>query len=239
MEFGTQVHAFLQEYLAHRDQEGFSIDELAARYRQEILWLDFDETDLASYARRFDRIVDAFVPYLNEYAYGRMLSEYELKTLLDDVPLYGKADLILVDDESKTIEVVDFKTGMKHDSDEGSPGYERQLQFYKLLVESKPEFDGYKVVKCSDVFVEPERDTDAIHEPVVSKVADMDQEHLKLLIKAVWRRIIEGDFDTSDFEGSDEYQAALAQNVTKNGTPRKNKDKKLFQQAYEQWLIAH
>lgn len=237
MEFGTQVHAFLQDYLAKKGQVGFSLDDLAARHRQEILWLDFDETDLEGYARRFDRIVKSFVPFLNDYAYGRMLSEYELKTLLDEVPLYGKADLILIDDESKTIEVVDFKTGMGHDSDEGSSDYERQLRFYKLLIESRPEFKGYQVIKCSDVFVEPERDTGDIHEPVVSEVADIDQDHLKQLIKAVWQRIIACDFDTSGFEESPEFQEAMAQNVTKSGAPRKNKDRRLFQEAYERWLI--
>lgn len=239
--FGTQVHAFLQEYLTTKDRPSFSLEELLQRFRQEILWMDFDNIYLEGYAQRFDQIARIFIPYLEKYLYGRILTEYELKTLMDgEVPLYGKADLILIDDEAKAIEVVDFKTGFRYKNDAGNPSYDRQLSFYKLLIESQPEFKGYKVKKCADFFVEPDKDAGgSIHDPAIADVSDLDQGHLKDLIHAVWKRILTGDYDTSAFETSKEYQEALSKNVTAKGKPRKHKDSKLFQSAYEQWLIAH
>lgn len=240
-EFGTLVHAFLSEYLTHGKDPGFSFDELVRRYRQEVLWLDFEEPELQEHARRFDRIARSFIPYLDEVVHGRVLSEEKLNTMIEgDVPLYGEVDLMLVDDDARTIELIDFKTGLNHDPKRDTSDYDRQLKFYKLLIESHPRFKGYKVVRASDLFVEPEKgEREVVHQPEVSEMTDADQEHLIQLIKAVWSRIIACDFDTSAFESSDEYKDAESRNVTKSGAPKKSKDRKLFQDAYEEWLIAH
>ncbi|MBQ9691008.1 MAG: hypothetical protein IJV62_02745, partial [Eggerthellaceae bacterium] len=140
------------------------------------------------------------------------------------------------------IVVWDFKTGIKDDkaykeSTKGS-NYERQLQFYKLLIEESAAYDGCKVVCGKDIFVEPKKHTtDELHEPAEASASEEAMNHIKALIPAVWTLIQHGVFDTTAFETSDHYKQALSKDLTKDGKQRKNKTKKIFQDAYEAWII--
>ena len=109
-----------------------------------------------------------------------------------------------------------------------------------MIIEAHPEFQGYTVVKSSDVFVEPAKGSSGdLQEPVETDMSASTQDHLRDLVKAVWRRIVSADYDTSAFEESEEFEEAMANNLTKQGKQRKTKDKALFQEAYENWLIRN
>lgn len=243
-EFGTMVHAFLQDAVGRLDRRDYvdyrdMIRRLAEEYREQILWMDYRPDETEALARRFDRVVESFVPWLLENLDGRLAVEASFETMTGaGVPLYGIADLLMVDDDNRLVRVFDYKTGFNYPGKTPTTAYERQLQFYKLLIESSSEYAGYTVAESVDVYVEPERGTEGtLHEPVASTVGEGDLEHLQRLIAVVWRRITQGDFDTSAFEQSSQYAEAVARNVTAKGEPRKTKDHRLFQTAYENWLI--
>lgn len=244
-EFGTLVHAFLQDLVgkcgsgACPDGCCDTVGQLADAYRAQLSWMDFRPDEVASLVRRFDRVVASFVPWLLEHLEGRVALEAKMETATESgVPLFGIADLLMIDDAAQRVRVFDYKTGFTYPGKTPTTAYERQLQFYKLLIEGSPEYAGYTVSEGIDLYVEPERGTEGeLHEPVTSLVGAGELEHLQRLIDVVWRRISDGDFDTSAFESSPQKADAVARNVTAKGEPRKRMDHRLIQEAYEDWLI--
>ena len=111
--------------------------------------------------------------------------------VVDGVPVTGKIDHILIDEENKTIEVFDFKTGRYYNDRWGSQPtlykYMLQLQFYKMLLNASPMYAKYKVEKAHILFVRPDQDGE-----VYDKVYDYnteDAEEFKALLLAVYNQI--------------------------------------------------
>lgn len=156
----------------------------------------------------------------------------------------GKCDLIVCDEDAKVIVTYDYKTGKpKTDKNGKDAGYQRQLRFYRLLIENSAEFGGYRVAGVANLYVEPGRVVDErgkvgyeLAKPVTYTVSDDDVDHVRALVRAAWHRIQSGAFDTSAFEDSEGYHALVESSVSGNGKPKKP-DKAKMQALYEQWLI--
>ena len=103
------------------------------------------------------------------------------KLSIDGVPVTGKIDHILIDDNAKTIEIYDFKTGGYHKEKWRSHAtlykYMLQLGFYKLLLNNSPTYRKYKVERAHILFVTPDKD-----EEVYDKVYEFNDEDEKELI---------------------------------------------------------
>ena len=233
LDFGNIVHAFLENYVNHVVKAGdMQLADLAAKCRAQVGLMDYRSEDLSQYVDRFDRIAGSFAEWARERMVGRVETEVSLSCVAgDDVPLCGKCDLLLIDDEQRTVRVVDYKTGKSYPKGEPDPEYARQLRFYRLLIENAPEFAGYTVTSCENWYVEPERESGKMREPVTATVSDAEIAELTVLVNAVWHRICRSDFDTSAFEESDLKAAALAKGGKKADKARN------LQQAYEQWLV--
>lgn len=232
LEFGNVVHAYLEDYVGHVIVRGKDPTALAATWRESVRAMDYREEDVVRYVERFDRIVTTFGPWASERMCGRVVTEAALTAVVgDDVPLFGKCDLLIVDDEARTVRVVDYKTGSNYPGKNPDPDYERQLRFYRLLVESSPEFEGYRVAACENWYVEPEKKTAEMREPVVASVTDAEVAELTKLIDAVWHRICASNYDTSAFEDSQLKAKSLV------GVRYKNAKKRVLQAAYERWLV--
>lgn len=234
LEFGTIVHAMLEDLLNRAmGEQQVPKDQIIAVFRQQVAWMDFDESSVSRYLQRFDRICDTFVPWMFEHlGVGRRIAEKRIVTAtLVGTPLYGCLDLLLIDDEAKTVRIIDYKTGFTY---EATPGYERQLAFYKLLVERSGEFEGYRVASLADCYVEPAKDTDELHPPIETAPTEEDVRQLERLADAVWTRIESGTWDTSAFEQSPQYEEALA---AQTAYRTKKAKAAVMQQAYEDWLM--
>lgn len=234
LEFGTIVHAMLED-LSNKamGEQRVPRDQIMAAFRQRVAWMDCDESSVSRYLQRFDRICNAFVPWmLEQLGTGRRIAEKRIATAtLAGTPLYGCLDLLLVDDEAKAVRIIDYKTGFTY---EATPGYERQLAFYKLLVERSLEFEGYTVSSLADCYVEPDKETDELHPPIETTPTDEDVRQLERLADAVWARIESGNWDTAEFEQSPQYEEA----IEAQAACRTKKDKAaVMQEAYEDWLI--
>ncbi|MBQ3296135.1 ATP-dependent helicase [Candidatus Saccharibacteria bacterium] len=112
------------------------------------------------------------------------------------VPVTGKIDHILIDDEAKLIEIYDFKTGKyrkeKWQSHEALFKYALQLGFYKLLLNNSPTYSKYRIERAHILFVRPDNDGE-----VYDKVYEFNPEDEKMLvdlIQAVYNQIVELKF---------------------------------------------
>ena len=101
--------------------------------------------------------------------------------MINGVPVTGKIDHIVIDEDNKTIEIYDFKTGGYHKEKWRSHAtlykYMLQLGFYKLLLNNSPNFSKYKVERAHILFVTPDKDGE-----VYDKVYEFDKEDEKELL---------------------------------------------------------
>ncbi len=233
-EFGTEVHAMLEDVTnlvlgaAQRP-----LDQVIAAHRANVAQFDFPAGEVSQYLERFDAICETFAPWLVEHVAGyRRVAEARLHAATAaGSPIYGIQDLLLVDDEAKTVRIVDYKTGLRH---EVSMGYERQLKFYKLLVESSAGFEGYTVEAMGDYYVEPDKKAGELSKPFMTTATVEEVQELERLIDAVWARIRVGAWDTSAFEQSQLFEQACEQ---QESCRNKKEKTAVMQQAYEQWLV--
>ncbi|MDR2673000.1 MAG: ATP-dependent helicase [Coriobacteriales bacterium] len=234
-EFGTLMHQFMEDYINRVLKAGsLSLEHLKARTLARLNGLDLGKEDKRQMEERLDAVIAQFLPHFCELIRGELRSEQWFSTELDGVPVTGKSDLLEFDRAHKRITVYDFKTGKPGDK---TAGYTRQLQFYKLLIENLPEYDGYTVTAGADLFIEPIKAYNWQIAPVeYTPIGTEELEHLRWLIKAVWARLQSGHFDTSGFEDSPHKAAVLSGNTKSNGEPKTPKKSEL-QAAFEQWLI--
>lgn len=101
--------------------------------------------------------------------------------------LGGKIDLLEIDEQNKTITIVDYKTGGAGNNPAKSHRYELQLYCYKLLVEGSHTFKNYTVTGGKLVYVEPDSNGNITVKHVEYKPAEL--ERVKQLINAMWDRV--------------------------------------------------
>jgi DNA helicase-2/ATP-dependent DNA helicase PcrA len=179
----------------------------------------------AEYERSLGRGTEALKTFLPAWWHNFQPSaEHERSfrqegAFIGNAHLSGTMDQLLIDNDSKEIRVVDFKTGKSHNRwtrDVKMHKYRQQLLFYKLLIEASHSYRGYQVTEGKLVFVEPNDDGD-IDELSLSYNAE-ELERIKTLIGAVWIRIQNLDFpDTSrfsaDLKGILEFEDWLIENI--------------------------
>ncbi len=243
LEFGSIVHAFLQDYLNKVIKTGEStLEDLAAGYRQRITWLDFSEADIRQMHQRLDRIINGFLPAFSQSLTEAHLAEQWVESKLDDIPLSGKCDLLELDELDRTIKIYDYKTGILKKNNKPNRSQIRQLQFYKLLLENSSEYRDWHVSGGADIFVEPLKDNNnRLAEPQFLETPDSEMDRLCLLIKAVWHRMRNGLFDMSGFEVSEQLQTLRSATVyaarSDKADKQKNPSPDELQEAFEMWLI--
>lgn len=116
--------------------------------------------------------------------------------VVEGVPVTGKIDHITIDEDSKTIEIYDFKTGKYHkDKWQSHPTlYKNMLQlgFYKLLLNNSPTYAKYKIKKAHILFVRPDNDGE-VYDKVYEFNPDEEKELINLM-QAVYAEITSLNF---------------------------------------------
>lgn len=114
------------------------------------------------------------------------------KISIAGVPVTGKLDHIIINEDAKTIEIYDFKTGGYHKEKWRSHAtlykYMLQLGFYKLLLNNLPIYRKYKVEKAHILFVTPDKD-DEVYDKVY-EFNNEDEEELLDLIRSIYDMVI-------------------------------------------------
>ena len=114
------------------------------------------------------------------------------KLTIVGVPVTGKIDHILINEDAKTIEIYDFKTGGYHKEKWQSHAtlykYMLQLGFYKLLLNNSPTYRKYKIEKAHILFVTPDKDGQVYDK--VYEFNEAEEQALIDLMRVVYQQIV-------------------------------------------------
>lgn len=118
------------------------------------------------------------------------------KIAVQGVPLTGKIDHIVIDEENKEIEIYDFKTGGYNKGRWQSHvvlyKYMLQLGFYKLLLNNSSQYRKYRIRRAHILFVVPDKDNE-VHDKVYEFEEEAEKELIGL-IQAVYQQIVTLNF---------------------------------------------
>lgn len=189
--YGTLVHQVFESVT--KDQ----IDNEAAinKFRAEVPKTDLDEDEqkqlLESGEHNLSIALSSFGEILRRPGARAEVNLSSEHLHYGGVPLTGKIDHIEINEDDKTIEIYDYKTGKYHDKKwESLPQlykYRLQLDFYRLLLNLSPTYQKYRVTRGHILFVTPDLDQcvyDKVHE-----YSDASDQELKNLVKAVYHQI--------------------------------------------------
>jgi DNA helicase-2/ATP-dependent DNA helicase PcrA len=223
MSYGTSVHKTIELVYLHlkNKKELPSVDEALGwfeteLYKQRLSTQEF-ELELA-------RGKDELKVFLEQKIQGfepDHLVEVDFKhqgVVVGDAHLAGKIDKIITTPDG-TAEVHDYKTGRIYDSwEKGDPQkkvrlreLERQLMFYRLLMNESRDYAKYDVAKGVLEFVRP-RGGELVE--LAGELTDEKVEHLRALIQAVHTKIMSVDFPdvsgySKDIKGVEEFEKDL------------------------------
>ena len=115
------------------------------------------------------------------------------KLVIAGVPVTGKIDHIIIDEDNKEIEIYDFKTSGYHKEKWQSHAtlfkYMLQLGFYKLLLNNSPTYSKYKISRAHILFVTPDIKDRQVHDKVY-EFNDEDEQNLLALMQAVYKLVL-------------------------------------------------
>lgn len=139
---------------------------------------------------------------------------YTDRIVADGVPVTGKIDHLVINEDEKTIEIYDYKTGAYHaEKWQTVPSlyiYMLQLEFYKMLLNNSPRFRNYKVTRGHILFVIQDKFGE-VHDKIYDFNTEDEAEFMGLL-KAVYRQITTLEF----LDDSEVFVAASKSNTMKN-----------------------
>lgn len=210
MQFGTLVHSTFEKVTNNK----LSNEEALEFFKSELSKLDVDEnTKNETLARGEIAIKESLKAFRNILVPESLKPKAELNLgtehlMYDGIPITGKIDHINIDEENKTIEIYDFKTGGFHKEKwESHPTlykYTLQLLFYKLLLNMSPTYNKYKVTRAHILFVSPSNsdlamseteniNVELVHDKIY-EFNDVDEKDFKELLKAVYKHVKSLDF---------------------------------------------
>lgn len=125
---------------------------------------------------------------------------------LDDIPLTGKIDKFEKLGEGKDVKVVDYKTGsvkskktIEGENKNSDGALKRQIVFYKILSDADSRFkQKYNMAQGELDFVQGK---DGKYKKELVDVSESDTRELKLIIKDVYKKIKNLEFDCKNREG--------------------------------------
>lgn len=173
LSFGTAVHKALEKFYRQFTNDDkypsktFLLDQFEIALKKEVLIKSRHQ----DYLRKGKQVLSAYYDYYRDDFKKPLFVEkyfggYWSKPYLDDIPLSGKIDRIdWLDQNNKTVRVIDYKTGRPKTRNEilgrtktSDGDLYRQLVFYQLLSQLDRNFTP-TVVEAELDFIEPDEKT--------------------------------------------------------------------------------
>lgn len=204
IQYGNAVHETLEwiNNVYQKTNANKNVDELLAYFEQKLRSKRLSQEHTDRLIERGRLSLRAYYEQRSNQFSISSLSEYNFRgeaVFAEKAHLTGKIDKLLIDEDNKTVSIVDYKTGRSHsrwDRETRLHRYKQQLYFYKILVEGSRRFAGYTVKQCSLEFTDPD-ETGKIQELVL----DFNQQEfddIKKLIVSIWSHVTELSFPLTD-----------------------------------------
>ncbi len=211
LSYGTSMHRTVHKVYTFLKNKGElpSVSKVLGWFEDFLSMERLDENNFDNYLNRGKDALSIFYKKRKDEFKKDHFSEFNFwdqGVVFDEVPLSGKVDKIVLDDEEAF--VVDFKTGSAVDNWKGKGKYEKiklwkyknQLIFYKILLENSRDFEDYIVKQGELEFLEPV-DNEVIN--LSLRIEKEDVERVKELIAKVYKMIVSLDFpDVEEYKNS-------------------------------------
>lgn len=206
--YGTAVHNSLRwlGFQITRHQPLPPRDKFLKVFEQQLGAMRLPEDDFNLLRDRGRQALDSWYTQQHKAFGPNDLFEVNLArygVFVDDAHLSGKIDWMGVNEKTRTISIVDFKTGRSYSRWQQNVlklhRYRQQLLMYKLLVAKSGRFKNYRIDKVALQFVEPDEDGRMVQLELPNDESELER-HAKLL-QAVWKRVMALDFpDVSKYQ---------------------------------------
>ncbi len=144
--FGTAIHSALEHfYLKFKDDSTPpNLEYLLSQFRSALTASVITKQDLTVYLKKGEEVLTAYYELNQSHFKIPLATEKNLRANLGDIQLTGKLDRLEWSDQaSHTVKVVDYKTGqpktmgqIEGTTQDSDGELLRQLEFYKLLIDS-------------------------------------------------------------------------------------------------------
>lgn len=199
-EFGNAIHGTLDWY-QHRlnEQKPQSLQKILAEFDKQLDKRYIASNRLDDFRARGHHALKIYIPASETMFKKQAQSEVDFRkegVIVGEAHLTGKLDRIEINEQNKTIDIVDYKTGKpatKWDTSIKLQKYRQQLYFYKLLIEGSHTFAGYKVNSARLEFIEPLPSGECAPALYVD-FSDAEEKATKALITEIWSKIQNLDF---------------------------------------------
>ncbi|MCA9318779.1 ATP-dependent helicase [Candidatus Saccharibacteria bacterium] len=187
--FGNALHETMQWLQNQLNITGFApslaeaITYATTYLRKEPLEAQQKTIQEARAANALESIYAQIVPDMRSGNIAEKSFKHE-NVHLGPAHLGGKIDLLEIDEPSKTIVVIDYKTGQQGSDAAKLRRYQIQLYCYKLLVERSRTYKAYRVTHGQLMFIEP--DSNGRIQRLTVTFTDKEQAHIEALLKASW-----------------------------------------------------
>ncbi|MFZ2199282.1 MAG: UvrD-helicase domain-containing protein [Microgenomates group bacterium] len=161
--FGTAIHKALEKFYLKFKEDGIipTCDYLLAEFRASLNSSVITKGDLSIYLKKGVEVLTAYFDLNKNHFVLPLDTEKNLRANLGDIQLTGKLDRLEWSDKaSRLVRVVDYKTGkpktmgqIEGTTQDSDGELRRQLEFYKLLIDSDPSLN-YKFGEGMLDFVE-------------------------------------------------------------------------------------
>lgn len=220
LQYGYAIHETL-EWIHHRSGQTGSVPSINATHQTFAARLAAKRLNEHDDRLFLERGREALAAYLKQRAHTISpdnIVEYNFRNegvFAGKAHLGGKIDKLLINKKTKSITIVDYKTGRSHAKWTRNIHLHKnrqQLYFYKALVEGSHTFAGYRVTDAYLEFVEPD-ETGTIQELRLN-FDETEYRQTKRLAEAAWQHIINLDLpDTSafsrDLKGIEDFEKLL------------------------------
>ena len=161
--FGTAIHSALEKLYLKFKEDGVApcLDYLLSEFRHSLASSVIIKADLNVYMKKGEEVLTAYFELNQSHISLPLATEKNLRANLGDIQLTGKLDRLEWSDQSaRLVRVVDYKTGkpktmgqIEGTTQDSDGELRRQLEFYKLLIDSDPSLN-YKFGEGMLDFVE-------------------------------------------------------------------------------------
>lgn len=219
-EYGDSIHHTLEWIHLFFKRQGNlpAAAQAIATFTKRLHTKQLTENDQTLFIERATLCLTAYLQQRAGTIHANDECEYNFRNegvFIGKAHMGGKIDKLIIDRTSKTITIVDFKTGKsyaKWGRETKLRLYKLQLYLYKSLVERSHTFSGYTVTDAYLEFVEPNEAGEIMELHLELNAAD--QHHAEQLAEAVWQHITSLDIpDTSaystDLKGIEAFEAWL------------------------------